>query len=181
MIRNTRQGIIQGFLVMSILAALVAAVLGGLNRIAASLQNVVAVRISDIAEAGRSVGFSRIDIPAYFPEGITWPPSSIIGQKKPFPAVALEFRSAQKGDITLIIVQQAGGSDLRPLQRIALSSIREETPYLVKQRQAVLRVGTCSTGVQCSQMHWTRGDMHHAVLFLGPPIELIRIAESMIH
>lgn len=181
MIRNPRQSMLQGLLVMSILAALVALALGGMNLLAAAMQSVTAVRLPDIDTARRSVGFSRIAIPAYFPEGITWPPSSIIGQRKPYPAVALEFQSASGGGITLIIVQQAGSPDPRALQRVSISGIQEETAYSIKKQQTVLQVGICTSGVPCSQMRWTRGGVHHSALFVGPPIELIRLAESMIH
>lgn len=181
MIKNSRQSIVQGVMVMSVLSALVAAALGGMNLLAASIQNVAASRVADIDEARRSVGFTQITVPTYFPEGITWPPSSIIGQRKPFPAVALEFRGTQGGSIALIIVQQLRSNDPRALQRVSLTNIQEETPYLIKKQQAILQVGTCGSASQCSQMRWSSDNVHHSVLFLGPPIELIRLAESMIH
>ncbi len=180
-IKNSRQSILRGLVVMSILAALVAAAFGGLNWLSASLQGVAARQFASIDEARRSLGFAQVSVPAYFPEGISWPPVSLIGQKKPFPALAMEFRAARRSDIALIIVQQSGNTNPRALQRVALSSIQEETAYTIKNRPALLQVGRCTSGSPCSQMRWTRNDVHHTVLFLGPPIELIRLAESMIH
>lgn len=178
---NGKQGVLRGLLLMSILTSLVAATCGALNWLSASLQDVTARQYTDIDEARRSIGFSRISVPSYFPEGIAWPPSFLLGQKKPFPALVMEFRAEHGSDIALIITQSARGADARAMQRLRLNTIQEETAYTIKEQQALLQVGRCTTGRPCSQMSWLHAGMQHTVLFMGPPFELIRLAESMIH
>lgn len=180
-IKNSRQSILRGLVLMSILAAVVAAAFGGLNWLSASLQSVAARQFASIDEARRSIGLAQVSVPAYFPEGIAWPPSSLIGQKKPFPALAMEFRTIHGTDTALIIVQHSGGKTARALQRLSLSTVLEETEYTIKKQPVLLQVGRCTSGRPCSQMHWTRAGVQHTVLFMGPALELIRLSESMIH
>lgn len=181
MLNNARQGILRGLVLMTLFSALVVAALGGVNRLAASIQMVNAQPFATIEEARRHIGLAHITMPAYFPEGIAWPPSLLIGQKKPFPAFAMEFRKTGGSDIILIVAQYSGASDARTLQRVQLTAAQEETAYTIKKQPVQLQVGRCSTGAACSQMRWTSNDIQHTVLFVGSPLELIRIAESMIH
>jgi len=181
MLNNARQGILRGLVLMTVSSALVAAALGGINWLSASIQGITAQPFATIEEARRHIGFAHISMPAYFPEGIAWPPSLLIGQKKPFPAFAMEFRNVRGSDIILIVAQYSGAADARALQRVQLTAAQEETAYTIKKQPVLLQVGRCSTGESCSQMHWTSAGMQHTVLFVGPPLELIRLAESMIH
>jgi len=181
MLNNARQGILRGLVLMTLFSALIVAALGGINRLAASIQRVSAQPFATIEEARRHIGLAHITMPAYFPEGIAWPPSLLIGQKKPFPAFAMEFRHARGSDIILIVAQYTGAPDARTLQRVRLTAVLEETAYTIKQQPVLLQVGRCSTGESCSQMHWTSAGVRHTVLLAGPPLELIRLAESMIH
>lgn len=181
MLNNARQGILRGMAVMTVLSAIVVAALGGINWLSASIQGITAQPFATIDEARRHIGYGHISMPAYFPEGIAWPPSLLIGQKRPFPAFAMEFRKTGGSDVILMVAQYSGASDARTLQRVQLTAVQEETAYTIKKQPVLLQVGKCSTGAACSQMRWTSDGMQHTVLFVGPPLELIRIAESMIH
>lgn len=134
----------------------------------------------NIEEAGRFLGPDSILIPAYFPEGITWPPSLILAQKKPFKAIVMEFRKAQSMETVLVVIQSSSPHGYKQLQRITLSEIREETEYGLKGRTALLKTGDCDNGKLCSSMTWQDRDMYCTVLLMSPPFELIRIAESMV-
>lgn len=133
-----------------------------------------------IEEAGRFLGLDSILVPAYFPEGITWPPSLILAQKKPFKAMVMEFKKAQSMETVLVVIQSSSPLGYRQLQRITLSEIREETEYGLKGRIALLQTGDCDNGRPCSAMTWQDHDMYCTVLLMSPPFELIRIADSMV-
>lgn len=137
-------------------------------------------RYGSIEEAGRFLGLDGILVPAYFPEGITWPPSLILAQKRPFKAVAMEFREAQSTETVMVVIQSSSPHGYRQLQRITLSEIREETEYMLKGKTAVLHTGDCDNGKPCSAMTWQDGDIYCRVLLISPPFELIRIADSMV-
>lgn len=172
----------RGLLLMLVIAGLAVAFLAAANWLPALMQKGFARQYDSIEEAKRSLGLDAVLVPGYFPEGITWPPSFILAQKKPYKAVVMEFREAEAMDAALIVIQSSWhGSDVQ-LQRIRLSGVKEETQYRLKGRNVFLQVGTCDNGMPCSRMTWQDKDsgLHCTVLLMSSPFELIRIAESMI-
>ncbi len=170
----------RGLLYMIIMAGGVVVLLAAVNRLPSSIEKGFARQYDSVEEAKRSIGFDNILVPRYFPEGISWPPSFIFGQKKPYRAVVLEFRKAKTGETTLIIIQTSRRDSESQLQRTRLSELKEDTPYSLKGRIARLQVGTCDKGIPCSRISWKEGDIFFTVLYMSTPFELIRIAESMI-
>lgn len=173
--------IVRGVLVTLLMAVLVVALLAVANGIPSRAQGGFAKRFSSVEEAQRAIGLDRIAVPAYFPAGISWPPSFIIGQQKPYRAVAMEFREAQTGRVILTIVQSSLRQDDPQFQRIRMTAVREETAYSLKGKTAVLQVGTCGGGIACGKMTWQDKGAYTTVLSISSPFDLIRIAESMIH
>ena len=170
----------RNLLYMIIMAAGVVVILAEVNRLPSSIQKGFARHYDSVEEARRSLGFDNILVPRYFPEGISWPPSFIFGQKTPYRAVVLEFKEAKAGETALIIIQTSRRDSELQLQRTRLTELKEDTPYRLKGRIARLQVGTCDKGIPCSRISWQEGDLYFTVLYLSSPFELIRIAESMI-
>src|SRR5271169_6689673 len=171
---------IRNLLYMMIMAGGVVALLAAVNRLPSSIEKGFARQYDSVEEAKRSLGFDNILVPRYFPEGISWPPSFIFGQKKPYKAVVLEFREAKAGETVLIAIQTSRLGSESQLQRTRLTELKEDTQFSLKGRVARLQVGTCDKGVPCSRISWQEGDLYFTVLFISSPFELIRIAESMI-
>ncbi|MBF0505949.1 MAG: hypothetical protein HQL09_03845 [Nitrospirae bacterium] len=171
---------IRSLLYMMIMAGGVVVLLTAVNRLPSSIQKGFARQYDSVEEAKRSLGFDNIFVPRYFPEGISWPPSFIFGQKEPYRAVVLEFREAKAGGTVLIVIQTSRRGSESQLQRTRLSELKEDTPYRLKGRIARLQVGTCDKGIPCSRISWQDRDLYFTVLFMSSPFELIRIAESMI-
>ena len=65
-----------------------------------------------VDELRRESGFGAIIVPSYFPESIKWPPTSVLGQKRPFMATIMEFEG-NDGRPTLII-SESGSPEFRP-------------------------------------------------------------------
>jgi hypothetical protein len=172
--------LLRGLLLMLPAAAGVVALLAALNWLPSLTQKDFAMRYNSIDEAKRSTGIATVLKPAYFPEGISWPPSFIVAQKKPYQALVMEFRGTASGKTSLIIIQSSSPDAEEQFQRIRISEIKEETEYRLKGRPAVLRIGTCDNGSACSTLAWLEGDIHHSVLFVSSPFELIKVSESMI-
>ena len=172
---------LRGLLLMLLLAGMAAALLAAADRLPSLMQKGFVRKYGSIEEAKQSLGLDNVLIPAYFPEGITWPPSLILAQKRPYSAAVMEFKKVGAEETALIVIQSSSAGSDRQLQRIALSQLKEETRYRLKGEMVLLQVGTCDNGMSCSRMTWQDNGLHHTVLLLSTPFELIRIAESMIH
>jgi hypothetical protein len=174
---------LRGLLVMLLLAGLAAALLAAANRLPSVMQKGFARQYNSIEEAKLSLGLDNVLIPAYFPEGIMWPPSLILAQKKPYTAVVMEFKKmeATETETALIVIQSSSDGSDSQLQRITMKQLKEETRYRLKGKMVLIQVGTCNNDKPCSRMTWQDNDLHRTVLLMSSPFELIRIAESMIH
>ncbi len=172
----------RGFFWILVMTAVVVALLALINRLPSLADKDFARRYDSIEEATRLIGLdSKSLIPRYFPEGISWPPSMILAQKKPYKAVVVEFREAETMKTVLIVIQSSlQGSNVK-LERIMMTELKEKTGYSLKGITALLEVGTCDKRVACSRMTWQENNFHSTVLIMSPPFELIKVAESMIH
>ena len=180
MMENRITRLLRGLLLMCLAATGVVALLAILNWLPSLAQKDFARRYDSIDEAIRSAGMTAVLIPTYFPEGISWPPSLIVGQNKPYHALVMEFRETTSGRQSLIIIQSSSPDAGKQFQRTRISDIREETEYRLKGRPAILRIGSCDSGIACSDLAWQDGDIYHSVLFMSSPFELIKVTESMI-
>ena len=120
-----------------------------------------------------------IYVPSYFPQDLRWPPSRILAQGRPFAAVLMEFERRHSGGTALVISQSAGG-EFPPDGKVRIVMVKEKTSYLLKGRDARLEVGVCGDGATCSRIAWTEGAYRMDVTGRSAPLDLIRVAESMI-
>jgi len=150
-----------------------------INRLPSVIHSDYAAKFESIDAAKRFSGMETIAVPAYFPEGLSWPPSMIVAEKRPFKTLAMEFRD-RAGKDSLIVIQSSQHDNIVSFQRIRMSEINQESEYLLKGRKALLRAGLCDNGKRCSSMSWQDADSSTLILFLAGPIELIKIAESTV-
>jgi hypothetical protein len=171
---------VRGLLWMLALVILAILFLAAVNWLPSLREEGFARQYSTIDEAKRALKLKDIVVPSYFPEGIRWPPSFILAQRKPYQAVVMEFNEVKSKETALIVIQSSmSGSDAQ-LQRIRMSTVKEETQYRLKDRYVLLQVGTCDNEMQCSKMTWQDNGLSYTVVLMSSPFELIRIAESMI-
>lgn len=168
----------RGFLYFLLAVAAVAVSLKALNWLPTVLQTGMMSRFDSIEEVQAKLRIPVLYVPSYFPQSITWPPAEILAQSKPYPAVLMTFRSAEKHDIALVI-SQAGSSTFSSTTLIPFHRITRSVTYDVKGRKALLDVGTCTDNEICSRLSWTENSTGIVLTMKAPPSELIRIAESM--
>lgn len=171
---------VYGFLYFLSAVAAVIVILMTLNWLPLALQKDTMRRYASLEEVRAKLHFKDIYVPSYFPQSITWPPSEILAQAKPYPAVLMAFHHAEKRDITLVIAQSASGS-FPGNAFILFDKITETVPYHFKSREALLEVGTCKQHGPCSRLSWTESNYRITLTMKAPPFELISIAESMLH
>ncbi len=172
--------ILRGLLWMLSAAAGVAMLIFIMNMLPSLARKDFAARYVNIEEAKRSSGLDSVPVPSYFPEGISWPPSFIVAQKRPYKALVAEFKDRASGQTALIIIQTSLPGSEQQFQRVRLAEVKQQSDYRLKGMNAALLVGTCDNGLPCSRMSWQDGGGSHAVLLTSTPFELIKIAESMV-
>lgn len=150
-----------------------------LNWVPLALDKEIIRRYNSIEQVREMLEIEDIHIPKYFPQPLRWPPSEILAQGKPFSALMMEFRNVENGQSTLIITQ-AGGAHFNPDDRIKIDDVKERVGYALKEREALLEVGLCGADETCSKISWDEGAYKITVFLKAPPIELIKIAESML-
>ena len=133
----------------------------------------------DLEEARGALQIGTVLVPSYFPQHLHWPPSRILAQKKPFPAVVMEFEKIG-GKETTLLISQSTSEDFLPEEKIKFAQVKENVAYSLKGREAFLRVGVCQRNETCSGISWKEGEYWIRVLGLSTPFELIKIAESML-
>lgn len=139
-------------------------------------------RYGDFEEMRTAVGIRQVFVPSYFPEDFRWPPAGILAQGKPYPAVIMEIERSGEGKTREIgmMIYQAARDDFSPGGPLALSRVREQATYPLKGRSAILEVGVGMKGEPCSRISWREKDVRITVLARLTPIELMKVAESML-
>ena len=151
-----------------------------LNYLPMAVQTDTIRRYQSIEEVRSKLNIRDIYIPSYFPQGLVWPPSEILAQEKPFAAVIMEFNSAEKEDIVLIISQSAS-ENFKPDEKIRIQRIKDRVGYPLRGRVMMLEAGVCTNGEPCSRVSWAEEGYTITVAAKSEPPELVKIAESMIH
>jgi hypothetical protein len=179
--KNRVVKMLQGLLWMLLITGGVLILLIFINQLPSLIQKDFPRQFSSIEEARFTLALDNIIVPSYFPEEISWPPSFIFAQKKPFKVVVTEYKDVRSGNTALIIVQASTAANIKQYQRIRLSVIKQEAVYNLKGKNAHLQIGTCENLLPCSQISWQDEHENYALLSTSSPFELIKIAESMIH
>jgi hypothetical protein len=171
---------LQGLFWMILATGGVLAFLVMANQLPSFVQKDFPRQFASLDEAKHSIGLDTVLVPAYFPEGISWPPSFIFAQKRPYKVLVMEFKDTL-GATTLIVVQSSMPGSVTQFQRIRLTVVKQETEYGLKGKNALLQIGTCDNTMPCSQIAWQDKGDSCTVLLMSSPFEVIKIAESMIH
>lgn len=176
---NTLRKIPLAFISFSAAVLMLVGVLKLLNWLPAVAQKEVLRPYKDIEEVRSELSLRDVLIPSYFPEKLRWPPSAILAQGTPFPAVIMEFDDAGTRE-TVLVITQAASEAFPAVDRIRMDRVSEKVGYSLRGREAVLEVGTCAGGEPCSAISWKERGYRIGVTAKSSPIELIRVAESML-
>jgi hypothetical protein len=174
----TRQAL--HILSFAVTLAVVVGLLKVLNWVPGALEPGLMARYPSIEAAASRLGIRQINVPAYFPESLRWPPAGILAQSKPYQAVVMEFARAGDGQIVLVI-SQAASPNFEPDVAIRFDTISETIPLDLGGRKARLEAGACGDRSACSRIQWDEGKVRIVLTMKAPAVELVRIAQSMQH
>lgn len=170
------------FLRIFTFAAAVGILAGGLkliNWVPLVAQKDLLRKYNDIQEVKTELGIRDVIIPSYFPQSLAWPPSVVLAQGKPYPAVVMEFGQMGTRE-TVLVISQALSDDFRADDKIRITQLKERVNYLLKGRDSVLEIGFCKKGEVCSRVSWKEGKVRIDVMAKSSPFEMLKVAESML-
>jgi len=126
----------------------------------------------------KEAAFGSVIVPSYFPEGIKWPPSLVLGQSRPFMAVVMEFDG--DGNQRALVISESLSADFEPGHAARFLELRQSVEMDLQGRPAHIETGLCRDGASCSSISWKEGDLHIRLFMRAPTLTLIRLAESML-
>ena len=168
-----------GFLSFAVTVAVLVGMLKVLTWLNADSDQSTIRKYPSIEAVGAKLGIRDIYVPSYFPATLGWPPAEILAQSKPFEAVVMEFKRPEDGE-TALIISQSARPEFAPDMKIRFTEVTEKIPYALKGREALLEAGTCNDRSPCSRISWDEDGTRIRLAMQSPPLELIRIAESML-
>lgn len=171
---------IRGFFYFALAIIILIATLKLVNYLPLVIQPDAMRRYKSVEEVKARLKIKDVYVPSFFPQGLIWPPSEILAQNKPFTAVIMEFKNADKGDVALTISQSISAS-FKPDEKIKIQRIKERVGYPLRGRDMILEAGVCSNEQPCSRMTWSEGRYTLSVSAKAEPPELMKIVESMFH
>lgn len=171
---------IRSFLYFIITVAILVVTLKLINYLPTVIQAGAIRRYHSIEEVKSRLNIKDVYVPTYFPQGLEWPPSELLAQNKPFPAVVMAFKNAEKEEIAMVISQSASGN-FKPDEKIRLQRMKERVSYPFKGRNVTLEAWVCEDEVPCSRITWVEGIYTITVTAKSEPPSLMKIVESMIH
>lgn len=180
--RKDRTGrTVRGLFWLLLMAGVILTIMNLLDRFPSLIQEDNVQRYESIEDAAKALGLQRkVLVPTYFPEGISWPPSLILVQRRPFRALVTEMTDAETKKTVMVIIGSSRADGNLRLERIRMIELREEVEYKLKDKSALLQVGTCVGEMPCSRITWQDNELHITALLVSSPFELIKVAESMI-
>ncbi len=151
-----------------------------LNWIPSAIQDGAFQKYASIDEVRAHLKIATVYTPVYYPRSVRWPPSLIAAQSQPYDAVMTEFSKSDDSDQTMLVITQTALPHPPLAEKLRLSVVRETVQYPLKGRKALLEVGFCREDEQCSRMTWNEGQVGISLVMRSSPVELVKIAESMI-
>jgi hypothetical protein len=169
-----------GMLIFGMMVVILLGALQLFNWVPSALQEGALQRYTSVDEVREHLRIGTIYLPAYYPRTVQWPPVLVAGQARPYKAVITEFARSGAPEETILVISQTELPHPPLTDTIRLATVRETVRYQLKGRAAVLEVGLCRRDEQCCRVTWEEGAFRLSLSMRSSPVELERIAESMI-
>ncbi|UCG77927.1 MAG: hypothetical protein JSV21_10200 [Nitrospirota bacterium] len=160
-----------------LLVLAVAITLKAINYLPELIQRDTLREYEDVEGIRRELGI-KVYVPAYLPAGIKWPPSTIMAQKRPFKAIFMLYRDSVSGG-NMLSVHQSETRDFIRYRAFGFKEVTQRAEHDLVGRKALLEVGKCSDGDQCSRISWEEDGAFIKIEMRSGPFDAIRLAESI--
>jgi len=132
-----------------------------------------------LEEAKKELKLGGVQLPAYFPQYLEWPPFEIIAQEKPFTMILMHFRERGTKNTVLSIQQMDSKFKETLTSRIEPDQIAKKGNILIKERPIVFFHSFCRDGLPCNKVVWEEGGHRFSLVAKDSVEELLKIAGSM--
>lgn len=130
-------------------------------------------------EVKADLTLKKVYVPSYFPQDLSWPPSAIVAQRRPFTLVVMHFRHPGERGVGMVIEQRSASARGYPDTALVLETVTQQGHVDIKNRDGTLARGLCG-GSACARISWREGDFLLTVTLKGTERDIIRIARSMV-
>ena len=169
-----------GMFVFGMMVAILIGALQLFNWVPSALQEGALQQYASVDDVRAHLRIGTVYLPVYYPPTVQWPPVLVAAQTRPYKAVITELARSDSPSETVLVISQTELPHPPLKDTIRLSSVRETVRYSLKGRAAVLEVGLCSKDEQCCRVSWQEGSYRLSLSMRSSPVELERIAESMV-
>ncbi len=136
------------------------------------------VRHPSIEEAERALG-ARVLLPAYFPDSLRWPPSSIRSGHVPAPGLAVQFIGREGGRERLFVFETIPGGSEFPSSLVPEASAYYTVPVLVGNAAGAFRSVRMAAEGNFSEVEFHKEGRKILIRYAGTGDELMKIAGSL--
>ncbi|MFH1141910.1 MAG: hypothetical protein V1724_09710 [Chloroflexota bacterium] len=162
-----------------IVVAAIAVALRLLNLVPAHIKAQTAVKEYATVEQVEAALGTRVILPAYFPDYLSWPAYRITVQRRPALDIWLHFLSRDGSREALSIRQIVWPEGTPPVAIAEPDEVLQRTSIEVDSARGTLLVGQAADGSNLNQLRWRQGDRYIVVTTVHSLAELLRIASSM--
>ena len=134
-------------------------------------------RVATVADAEQAVG-ERIWLPAYFPDTLKWPATSVTVHAGPPPTVTLAF-SGPGDEVVLLMVESTARRLATSLPAPRARDMLDVRSVVVDGVEATLSRFVGDDGRVWHDLAWTRDGRTIVLRSRGPADELLRMAASI--
>lgn len=181
MLKHSRPLIVR-LLVFAATVLLVALILSVLSWLPSLMQTQRLKKFSSVEMAHKELRTSRIYMPTYIPEhlGLTWPPSEIYGQDRPFDALIMYVSYKEKQETGLVIHQISAEANYEIEPHMDFRKTGDGRRVEIKKRPALLFPALCNGESPCNAVSWKEEGTVITVIGKCTAQDVIKIAASML-
>jgi len=134
-------------------------------------------RYESIEGAEQALG-SHLFLPAFFPDTLRWPPTSIRVYAGPPAASALAFAGRDGSPDRLVVYQAPGPRATVPMALMPAGRVLQTVPVPMPVGEGTMIRFEGADGAIANDLIWYRPDVTLAFRYAGPANELLTIARS---
>lgn len=136
------------------------------------------VRHASVEAAEKTLG-TKVLLPAYFPDSLRWPPSSVRSGRVPAPGLGLQFTGREGGRERLFVFETLPAGSEFPTSLVPEASAYYTIPVRVGDATGVFRSVRMASAGSFSEVEFRKEGRKILIRYAGTGDELMKIAGSL--
>ena len=136
------------------------------------------VRHASVEAAEKALG-TKVLLPAYFPDSLCWPPSSVRSGRVPAPGLGVQFTGRDGGRERLFVFETLPAGSEFPTSLVPEASAYHAVPVQVGDAAGVFRSVRMASEGNFSEIEFRKDGRKILIRYAGTGDELMKIAGSL--